>query len=175
MTKQRGGRESFCSRCYSVHKHWNHFNDFFRVSASKTCPLCWKWKWFPSFILGTKMVFFLNAQNPKPSPPLSFFFCITALPNTPFPSAPVSLRANICMPLCSDGLLENKAEDRASFWKLQGAMPLSLSSYDPGLQRSGVWPEHVGYFHVAQMSLAGGPIWGTTALGNLHECVCPSA
>lgn len=102
---------------------------------------------------------------PKPQTISSphILFCITALPNTPFPSAPVSLRANICMPLCSDGLLENKAEDSASFWKLQGAMPLSLSSYDPGLQRSGVWPEHVGYFHVAQMSLAGGPIWGTTA------------
>lgn len=79
------------------------------------------------------------------------------------------------MPLCSDGLLENKAEDSASFWKLQGAMPLSLSSSNPGLQRSGVWPEHGGHFHVGQMSLAGGPIWGTTALGNLHECVCPSA
>lgn len=63
MAKQRGGRESFCSRCYSVHKHWNHFNDFFRVSASKTCPLCWKWKWFSSFILGTKMFF---SQCPKP-------------------------------------------------------------------------------------------------------------
>lgn len=120
-------------------------------------------------------MFISQCSKPQSSPSLHILLCITALPNTPFLSAPVSLRASICMTLCSASLLENKAEDSGSFWKLQHAMPLSLSSSDPGFQRSGVWPEHVEYFQVVQMSLAGGPIWGTTALGNLHECVCPSA